>query len=101
MVEVTIDRFGRIVIPKGIRDRHGWRPGCRLGLDDGDTDIHVQALEPVVASPGLVSEDGRLVFDGILKQTATPDGSDPGDFVRSAIEADRRERDARTAGRRR
>lgn len=98
MVEVTIDRFGRIVIPKAIRDRHGWRPGCRLGLDDGETDLHVQMLDPANAGRGLVIEDGRLVFDGVLRAASASSGDGAEDVVRAAIETDRRERDGRFAG---
>jgi AbrB family looped-hinge helix DNA binding protein len=54
-MRTTIDKAGRLVIPKELRER--------IGLAAGDVDIHVEGaslrIEPV-ASDRLVERDGRL-----------------------------------------
>ena len=58
-MKVTIDRFGRIVVPKEMRDRHGIAPGSDLEiLDTGETIV----LRRLSDLPGLVEKDGILVF---------------------------------------
>ena len=57
----TIDRFGRLVVPKDIRDRHGIVPGSEIPIEDtGETIVLRVATEP----PGLVEKEGLLVFRG-------------------------------------
>jgi AbrB family looped-hinge helix DNA binding protein len=74
----TIDKAGRIVVPKSLRDRIGLRPGAVELTVDG-TGIRV---EPV-AGVGLAEEDGRLV---IPAAGVTVDD----DLVRALRDADRR-----------
>jgi AbrB family looped-hinge helix DNA binding protein len=54
-MRTTIDKAGRLVIPKDLRER--------IGLGPGVVDIHVEGaslrIEPV-ASDRLVERDGRL-----------------------------------------
>lgn len=60
-METTLDRFGRVVIPKKIRDRLSLKPGGTLNVDAvGD---HV-VLKPVGQSPAVETEQGVLVFTG-------------------------------------
>lgn len=57
-MRTTIDRAGRIVIPKELRDR--------VGLVPGEVDIDVRGSSVVIESiPGgrVVEEDGRLVVE--------------------------------------
>jgi AbrB family looped-hinge helix DNA binding protein len=73
-METTIDRFGRVVIPKRIRDE--------LGLDVGDSLLIEQQGEGIVLKPARegapVKRKGRvLVFAGEARE-------DPGDVVRKA-----------------
>lgn len=57
----TVDRFGRLVVPKEIRDRHGIVAGCELEVEDtGDSIVLRVATEP----PGLVEKEGILVYRG-------------------------------------
>lgn len=60
-MKTTIDRFGRIVVPKEMRKRFGLVPGAQVRIDEQDEEIvirHVSERSP------LVLEDGLLVFDG-------------------------------------
>lgn len=61
-MEVTLDRFGRVVIPKAIRDQLGLGPGAVLELEEGERDGIV--LRPRRPEPDLVEEHGVLVFTG-------------------------------------
>ena len=57
-MRTTIDRAGRLVIPKHLRDE--------LGLSPGEVEVSVQGAElrvaPVVAADSLDEHDGRLVI---------------------------------------
>jgi|GEM_PF-7092591 len=62
--EVTLDRFGRILVPKALRDRYGWNPGISLRLmEDGDGIRVMPAAAPTGA--GVTVADGRVVFDAV------------------------------------
>ncbi len=58
---VEIDKLGRLVVPKKMREALHLRPGDQL-------DAHVSGdqitLEPKRTARGLHKRDGRLVFDG-------------------------------------
>ena len=77
-METTLDKFGRIVIPKRVRDDLGLKPGAVLQIEQADKRI---LMEPVHEGPHVVVKNGVLVFSG----TAT------GDIV-GAIQAHRKER---------
>ena len=65
-METTLDKFGRIVIPKRMRDDLGLKPGAVLQIEQADQRI---LMEPVHEGPHLVVKNGVLVFSG----TATGD----------------------------
>lgn len=77
-METTLDKFGRIVIPKRVRDDLGLKPGAVLQIEQADQGI---LMEPVNEGPHVVVKNGVLVFSG----TAT------GDLV-AAIQDHRQER---------
>jgi len=77
-METRLDKFGRIVIPKRVRDDLGLKPGAVLQIEQADQRILV---EPVNEGPHVVVKNGVLVFSG----TAT------GDIV-GAIQVNRQER---------
>ncbi len=56
-MRTTIDKAGRVVIPKSLRDR--------VGLSEGEVEISCEGagirIDPV-ADEGLVEEGGRLVI---------------------------------------
>jgi AbrB family looped-hinge helix DNA binding protein len=56
-MQTTIDKAGRVVIPKPLRDRVGLRPGPVEVVVDGSA----IRLEPVVGN-GLAVVDGRPVI---------------------------------------
>lgn len=85
-MDVTIDKFGRIVIPKPVRDALGLSAGTKLRLEtmeseNGDQEI---ALRPEREQPPFVRK-GRgnvLVYTGEL---VDPD-LDIGDFIKEQRE---------------
>jgi len=84
-METSVDRFGRVVIPKKIRDRLSLKPGGTLNVDAvGD---HI-VLRPVGQAPALQTKQGVLVFTG----KATDDLS-------RAVEAQREKRSSALSGR--
>lgn len=60
-MEATLDRFGRIVIPKRVREEFGLDPGTVLEIEGDEGRI---VLSPRRDEPDLVREDGVLVFTG-------------------------------------
>ncbi len=60
-MKAKIDRFGRIVVPKEIRDRHGLVPGSVVEIEDSTEKIVLRLLTDL---PGLIEKDGILVFRG-------------------------------------
>jgi AbrB family looped-hinge helix DNA binding protein len=60
-VKATIDRYGRIVVPKALRDRQGLAPGSTLDLTtEGDAIVMRLAGHP----SGLGEKEGMTVFRG-------------------------------------
>ena len=60
-METTLDRFGRIVIPKRVRDALGLAPGTVLEIEESDDRVVLRARRE---EPDLVREHGVLVFTG-------------------------------------
>jgi AbrB family looped-hinge helix DNA binding protein len=56
-----VDRFGRIIVPKEIRDRHGLVSGSEVEIEETADAILLRLLSDL---PGLVEKDGILVFRG-------------------------------------
>jgi AbrB family looped-hinge helix DNA binding protein len=77
-MKTTLDRFGRLVVPKDIRDRLGLRAGSEIEIDEKDNEV---VLKPVVHEPSLMVKEGILVYSG----AATGD-------IRGAVRAHREER---------
>ena len=59
--EAILDRFGRIVIPKKIREDFNIEPGTQIRIEENDKAI---ILKPIHDEPNLVLKDGVLVFFG-------------------------------------
>ncbi len=59
----TIDKFGRVIIPKRIRERLGITSETTLNIDEDGKRI---IIEPVPENEPLVEKDGILVFTGKL-----------------------------------
>lgn len=73
-MEVTIDNYGRIVIPKAVRERLGLEAGATLELEveppaeEGGAEA-VQ-LRPRAEQPVLQRKDGVLVHTGRMSEPA-------------------------------
>ena len=65
-METTLDRFGRVVIPKRVREDLDLQPGTVLQIKQDDQKIF---MEPIHEEPQIVVKEGVLVFQG----TATGD----------------------------
>jgi len=62
---LSVDRAGRVVIPKHLRDRFRLRAGSQLQIEVHDDHLR---LVPVIRGPALTERDGWWVHQGI------PDG---------------------------
>jgi AbrB family looped-hinge helix DNA binding protein len=60
-MKTTLDRFGRVVVPKDIRDRLGLRPGAEIEIDEKANEV---VLKPVEHEPALMVKEGILVYSG-------------------------------------
>lgn len=58
---VALDKFGRMVLPKVIRDAFGLQPGAALEIEERAECI---VLKPVLDQTPIVEKDGLLVFRG-------------------------------------
>lgn len=66
-MEATIDKFGRIVIPKKIRENFNLRrPGSPDRIEEGKDEI---LLKPIDGEPTLIEKDGVLVFTGVAMES--------------------------------
>lgn len=62
-MNVAIDRFGRVLIPKQIREQLGLNPGTKLRLEPTEEGL---SLLPVRKHDLFSDRDGVLVFTGGL-----------------------------------
>ena len=60
-MEAVIDKFGRIVIPKKIRENFRLMPGSSIRIIEGKNEI---VLKPVEGEPNLDEKEGIIVFTG-------------------------------------
>ena len=59
----TIDKFGRVIIPKKFREHLGISFGTTLNISENGKQI---VIEPVLDNEPVVNKDGILVFTGKL-----------------------------------
>ena len=60
-METILDRFGRIVIPKKIREDFDLKAGTQIQIEETEKYI---ILTPIHGEPNLHMKDGVLVFSG-------------------------------------
>ena len=70
-METTIDKFGRVVIPKELRDELGLTLGSTLRIDSEGGCILLGAVEQRSC---LAKRNGRLVCVGDLTESINVDG---------------------------
>ena len=68
--KVRLDRAGRIVVPKPVRDRLRLTPGSALELESEGERI---TLRPVRPEAALRKESGIWVFQGAANEASIPD----------------------------
>ena len=61
-MQTTIDRFGRIVLPKKIRNNFNLEAGSQLRIEESGQGI---ILKPVHGEPNLQTKEGVLVYTGV------------------------------------
>lgn len=60
-MSVEIDQYGRVLIPKSVRDRLGFEPGSELELTVEGSRLTVEVRDE---QPRVRDEDGVLVYTG-------------------------------------
>jgi len=60
----TLDKFGRVLIPKKVREHLGITPDSSLNIiDEGNRII----IEPISESEPLIEKNGLLIFTGKIQ----------------------------------
>jgi AbrB family looped-hinge helix DNA binding protein len=77
---LKIDKAGRVILPKPVRDRFGLHAGSDLEIRETREGI---VLRPVDQRPSLIKKGGFLVYTGEIP---------PGYDILKAIDEDRDER---------
>lgn len=85
-MKVSIDKAGRIVVPKAIRERYGFHAGTDVELEETG---HGIVLNPAESEPALVRQEGILVYTGKIA---------PGVDHTRLVEDDREERMRKIGG---
>jgi AbrB family looped-hinge helix DNA binding protein len=60
-MKAALDRFGRVIIPKRIREHLGLDAGTMLSIEENEGAI---LLKPIVEMSHVEMKDGVLVFTG-------------------------------------
>ena len=67
-MNATVDRFGRLVVPKRLRTRLGWRAGTKVRIVPTRRGVEVVTEETSSpAPPGLRWDNGLLVAAGTFE----------------------------------
>jgi len=64
-MQTTIDKAGRLVVPKELRDRLGIAAGSRVEIREDGSGLRVD----LIATDNIVEIDGRLLVDGDVPLT--------------------------------
>jgi AbrB family looped-hinge helix DNA binding protein len=81
-ISATIDKGGRVVVPKAVRERLGLLPGTEVQLTEGDGVLEVA---PAPTPMRLVEREGRVVAEATVDLPALT-----ADVVRDTLEQQRR-----------
>jgi len=69
-IKLRIDKSGRIVVPKPLRERLGLKPGTELEALDQSGGVFLRAVEQ---RPAMVKIDGLWVHQGVAQPGANWD----------------------------
>jgi AbrB family looped-hinge helix DNA binding protein len=63
MAKTRLSSKGQVIIPKAVRDRHGWQPGVELDMEDQGDAVLLRLTNPF---PRTTFEEvrGCLKYDG-------------------------------------
>jgi len=64
-METAVDRFGRIILPKSLRDTLGLEPGDQLRIEQIPGGLQ---LKPLNHEAPASMKEGVLVFSGMIEQ---------------------------------
>lgn len=64
MASVRLSTKGQLIIPKDIRDRHGWGPGTELSLEDRDGAVILREASPALPETTLQDLIGCTGYRG-------------------------------------
>ncbi len=67
-MRIGIDKAGRVVLPKAIRDQYGLDPGTFLEVEESEETI---ILRPIHEEPSVREKDGFLVVSAPLEEDLT------------------------------
>jgi AbrB family looped-hinge helix DNA binding protein len=87
-MRVAIDRAGRVVLPKSIRDAVGLTGGQEVEVRLAGVVIEIEPVQPVVRMRERAGRLPVLEVDGAVEPVTDED-------VRAGLEAQRREREER------
>lgn len=62
-LRLTVDRFGRVVIPKALRDRYGWAAGSDIEVREEEDSLRLLPSARQVLPRGLTVRSGRVVYE--------------------------------------
>jgi len=85
-MNLKIDRLGRIVLPKPLRQRHGLRPGTELEVTERPGEV---LLRPAHQKPSMVKIGSWWVHQGV---------AEPGVDWSRVVEQVREDHDVRNMG---
>lgn len=60
-MDITIDRAGRIVVPKALRERYGLSPGTEIKIEPAADGLHLRVRG---STPSFIVKEGLLVHHG-------------------------------------
>lgn len=60
-MQLVVDKFGRVVLPKALREEHGLGPGERVDVEERPECL---ILRPAHRRSVVTNKDGLLVFRG-------------------------------------
>jgi AbrB family looped-hinge helix DNA binding protein len=83
---LKIDKAGRVILPKPVRDRLGLHAGSELEMQETAEGVTLRSIE---REPSMVKKDGLWVYTGKVP---------PGFDIVQAIRDDREERIRKLAG---